>query len=102
MTELEQYLDAAGFQPRDAQTNLFIHLISADRRGVVAQAGTGTGKSAAVISAAAHQAYTGKQALIVTPTLTLMNQYRDGDVPVARKAYPDLQISELRGRAHYD
>lgn len=101
MTELEQYLDAAGFQPRDAQTNLFIHLISADRRGVVAQAGTGTGKSAAVISAAAHQAYTGKQALIVTPTLTLMNQYRDGDIPIAEKAFEDLEFAELRGRAHY-
>ena len=103
MTELEEYLAAAGFEPRKAQTDLYEHLIRADHRGVISQAGTGTGKSAAIIAAAAHQARAmATQSVIVTPTLTLMNQYRDGDVPVARKAYPDLQISELRGRAHYD
>lgn len=103
MTELDQYLAAAGFQPRKAQTDLYEHLISATQRGVVAQAGTGTGKSAAIIAAAAHMARTtATQSIIVTPTLTLMNQYRDGDVPIARRAYDDLKIAELRGRAHYD
>lgn len=101
MTELEQYLDVAGFQPRRAQTDLYDHLISTDRRGVIAQAGTGTGKSAAVIAAAAHMARMGTQSIIVTPTLTLMNQYRDGDLPIAKDAYPDLVFAELRGRAHY-
>jgi Rad3-related DNA helicase len=103
MTALEEYLEAAGFQPRKAQTDLFTHLISTDHRGVVAQAGTGTGKSAAVISAAAHQARNAyqEQSIIVTPTLTLMNQYRDGDIPIAEKAFPDLRFAELRGRAHY-
>lgn len=68
----------------------------------MAQAGTGTGKSAAVLAAAAHRArLDGRQSIIVTPTLTLMTQYRDGDVPIAREAYPDLLIGELRGRAHY-
>lgn len=102
MTELEQYLAAAGFGPRKSQTNLYEHLISATKRGVIAQAGTGTGKSAAIIAAAAHRArLTGRQSIIVTPTLTLMNQYRDGDLPIAEEAYPDLMIAELRGRAHY-
>ena len=102
MTELQEYLEAAGFGPRDAQTRLYEHLIRADRRGVVAQAGTGTGKSAAIISAAAYKARTsGSQSIIVTPTLTLMNQYRDGDIPVAQKAFEDLLFAELRGRAHY-
>jgi len=101
LTELEQYLAAAGFGPRRSQTDLYEHLISADNRGVVAQAGTGTGKSAAVISAAAHQARRGTQSIIVTPTLTLMNQYRDGDIPVAQEAFEDLLFAELRGRAHY-
>lgn len=102
MTELEQYLEAAGFGPRKAQTDLYEHLIRADQRGVVAQAGTGTGKSAAIISAAAHQARAhATQSLIVTPTLTLMNQYRDGDLPIAYEAFPDLVFAELRGRSHY-
>lgn len=102
MNELEQYLAAAGFSPRRAQTDLYEHLVSATNRGVVSQAGTGTGKSAAVIAAAAHQARVyGTQSIIVTPTLTLMNQYRDGDVPIAQMAYDDLTITELRGRRHY-
>jgi len=103
MSELNEYLAAAGYEPRKAQTDLYEHLIRATQQGVVSQAGTGTGKSAAIIAAAAHQARVhGTQSIIVTPTLTLMNQYRDGDVPVARRAYKDLQIGELRGRAHYD
>ena len=102
MTELEQYLEAAGYAPRAAQTALYDHLITATRTGVVAQAGTGTGKSAGVLAAAANRAReTGQQSIIVTPTLTLMNQYRDGDVPVARRAYTDLAITEVRGMAHY-
>ena len=102
VTELDQYLAVAGFSPRRAQTDLYEHLITADRRGVVAQAGTGTGKSAAILAAAAHKAReTGRQSLVVTPTLTLMNQYRDGDMPVAAKAFDDLMVSELRGRRHY-
>jgi Rad3-related DNA helicase len=30
-----------------------------------------------------------------------MNQYRDGDLPVAIEAFSDLNFAELRGRAHY-
>ena len=101
MTELEQYLAIRGFDQRDAQNHLYDHLISADHRGVVAQAGTGTGKSAAILAAAAHQARKGEQSVIVTPTLTLMNQYRDGDTPYAIKAFEDLEFAEIRGMAHY-
>lgn len=102
MNELQQILEAAGFGPRPAQTRLFEHLTSPGHPGVVAQAGTGTGKSMAILAAAAHRARrSGKQSIVVTPTLTLMNQYRDGDTPVARRAFPDLVFSELRGRAHY-
>lgn len=102
MTALDEILEAAGFQPRASQTALFEHLITATQRGVVSQAGTGTGKSLAILAAAAHCARVShKQSLVITPTLTLMNQYRDGDTPVARKAFPDLKLAELRGRAHY-
>lgn len=102
MTELQEYLAAAGYAPRGAQTALYDHLITATNSGVIAQAGTGTGKSAAVISAAAHRSRaTGNQSIIVTPTLTLMNQYLEGDIPVADQAFSDLFFAELRGRAHY-
>jgi Rad3-related DNA helicase len=102
VTELQEYLAAAGYGERKSQTDLYEHLILADRTGVVAQAGTGTGKSAGILSAAAHRArLSGEQSIIVTPTLTLMNQYRDGDMPVAQKAFADLRFAELRGRSHY-
>lgn len=55
-----------------------------------------------ILAAAAHMARTtGEQSVVVTPTLTLMNQYRDGDTPWARKAFPDLKFAEVRGMAHY-
>lgn len=102
MTELDEYLATRGFEHREPQTRLYEHLIRATNDGVIAQAGTGVGKSIAVISAAAHMARrTGTQSIVVTPTLTLMNQYRDGEMPWARKAFPDLAFAEVRGMAHY-
>ena len=102
MNELQQILAARGYEERPAQSRLFEHLIRATHDGVVAQAGTGVGKSMAILAAAAHMARTtGEQSVIVTPTLTLMNQYRDGDTPWARKAFEDLRFAEVRGMSHY-
>lgn len=102
MTELQELLAVRGFSEREAQNKLYEHLVSATHQGVIAQAGTGTGKSMGILAAAAHQArVTGTQSVIVTPTLTLMNQYRDGDTPWARKAFEDLAFAEVRGMSHY-
>lgn len=102
MSELHQLLAARGFSTRPAQERLYEHLITATNRGVIAQAGTGTGKSMGILAAAAHRARnTGEQSVIVTPTLTLMNQYRDGDTPWAERAFEDLAFQEIRGMAHY-
>lgn len=101
-TELQQILAARGYDERPAQSRLYEHLIRATHDGVVAQAGTGVGKSMGILAAAAHMARkTGEQSVIVTPTLTLMNQYRDGDTPWAREAFPDLAFAEVRGMSHY-
>jgi len=102
VTELDEILAARGFQHRPAQDRLYTHLTRLNESGVIAQAGTGTGKSMGILAAAAHSAReTGEQSVIVTPTLTLMNQYRDGDTPWAIKAYPDLAFAEVRGMRHY-
>jgi Rad3-related DNA helicase len=102
VTELDEILAARGFDHRAAQDRLYEHLIQATPEGVIAQAGTGTGKSMGILAAAANRArLTGEQSIIVTPTLTLMNQYRDGDTPWAIKAYDDLEFAEIRGMAHY-
>lgn len=101
MSELDEILAARGYSSRPAQERLFHHLTHT-QHGVIAQAGTGTGKSMGILAAAAHHARSsGEQSVIVTPTLTLMNQYRDGDTPWARKAFEDLAFAEVRGMSHY-
>lgn len=102
MSELAEILAARGYSSRPAQERLYAHLTQGHPTGVIAQAGTGTGKSMGILAAAAHAArQSGEQSVVITPTLTLMNQYRDGDTPWAIKAFPDLAFAEVRGMRHY-
>ena len=102
MTELQQYLQTRGFGVREEQERLYAYLIGADNSGVIAQAGTGVGKSAAIIAAAAHMSRKARtQSVIVTPTNMLASQYRDSEIPHARIAFPDLAFAEVRGKSHY-
>lgn len=100
-TELAQLLKHLNYESRSQQEALFEHLITVDHTGVVAQAGTGVGKSIAVLAAAAylHGVYD-KQVLIVTPTRILMDQYLKRDAPAAAACFK-LSIEELRGKAWY-
>src|SRR5690242_1508721 len=100
-TELKQLLDHIGYSERPQQTRLFEHLITLDHTGVIAQAGTGVGKSIAVLAAAVHlHRKWGKQVLIVTPLISLMDQYMASDVPSTSKCF-GISIEELRGKRHY-
>jgi Rad3-related DNA helicase len=99
--ELDMLLKQLGYSGRPQQAALFDHLIKMDTRGVVAQAGTGVGKSIAVLSAAAHlRRLHNRQVTIITPTILLMSQYMKSDVPAAIEAF-DLDYRELKGRSHY-
>lgn len=101
-TALDQILAARGFAPRKEQVALFEHLIKATNTGVIAQAGTGVGKSLAILAAATHlNRVNGQQSIIVTPTLALMDQYVNADLPAARDAFPGVAYAELRGADHY-
>ena len=88
--ELHDLLSHIGYQSRPQQETLFNHLCDIDHDGTIVQAGTGVGKSIAVIAAAVH-AYrkTGIQSLIVTPTRVLMDQYMDD----GRKTDPRLLLA---------
>lgn len=99
---LTTLLNHIGYAEREPQRKLYDAMLEVTpARGLVAQAGTGTGKSIAVLAAAASAvARTGKQSLIVTPTRVLMDQYMAKDVPAAAEAF-NLDFAELRGRAHY-
>lgn len=101
-TALDKILAARGFEPRKQQVDLYEHLIKATSTGVVAQAGTGVGKSLAILAAATHlNRVNGEQSIIVTPTLALMDQYVFSDLPAAQDAFPDVEYAELRGANHY-
>jgi Rad3-related DNA helicase len=100
-TELTRLLAHIGYDQRPQQTALFEHLKTLDHDGVIAQAGTGVGKSIAVLAAAAHlHDHYGKQVLIVTPTRVLMDQYMKSDAISASSCFC-LSIEELRGKAWY-
>lgn len=101
MTELQRLLAHVGYSERVPQTKLYEHLITMDHDGIIAQAGTGVGKSIAILAAAVHlNAHYGQQALVVTPTRVLMDQYMAKDVPATADCF-DLDIRELRGKRWY-
>lgn len=101
MTELQTLLQHIGYSPRVPQTKLYEHLITLDHKGVIAQAGTGVGKSIAVLAAAAHlRVKYDTQALVVTPTRVLMDQYMASDAPKTGEAF-GMDVRELRGKRWY-
>ena len=99
--ELHELLTHVGYSSRPQQEKLFALLTGDNPNGVIVQAGTGTGKSLAVLAAAvaAYRA-TGIQSLIVTPTRVLMDQYMASDAPATAECF-DLSITELRGKRWY-
>lgn len=102
MSELHELLKHIGYQSRPQQEKLFDLLSNVTNDGVIVQAGTGTGKSIAVLAAAARAfRRTGIQSLVVTPTRILMDQYMAKDVPAAAECF-GLHITELRGRRWYE
>lgn len=101
MTELTTLLAHIGYAPRPQQVALYEHLITLDNNGVIAQAGTGVGKSIAILAAAVRlNRETGKQVLIVTPTRVLMDQYMASDAPATAECF-GLSVEELRGKRWY-
>lgn len=101
MSVLLDVLAQIGYKPRPQQVALYEHLLGADHAGVVAQAGTGTGKSLAVLSAGVDwNRMTGKPSLVVVPTNVLMDQYLAVDAPRVAAA-TGAKIAALKGRNRY-
>ena len=71
----------------------------ADRRHLVVQAGTGTGKSLAYLVPAA---LSGERVVVATATKALQDQLATKDLPqVARALERDLSFAVLKGRSNY-
>lgn len=90
-----------GFIPRTQQTQLATHIVKAihDQTTLVAEAGTGTGKTYAYLIPCL---LSGKKALISTATKTLQDQLYHKDLPTLIRALGlAVRVQNLKGRANY-
>src|ERR1700743_1831080 len=86
-------------QYRMAQT---IEQCFADRRHLIAEAGTGTGKTLAYLLPALRRAREGKQRIIIsTGTKNLQEQLFFKDVPFLESLLGPLRVCYMKGRANY-
>ena len=96
---LDLALQGLGYGPRAPQRRLYDALGA--HGALVAQAGTGVGKSLAVLSAAYDMAQAnGIPSLVVVPTNVLLDQYAHKDGPAFSDA-TGATVRALKGRAHY-
>lgn len=90
-----------GFIPRDSQTKLAVAIATAVEQNslLVAEAGTGTGKTYAYLLPAL---ISGKKTLVSTATKTLQDQLYNKDLPGLVKALGlAVKVQILKGRANY-
>jgi ATP-dependent DNA helicase DinG len=96
---------AKGYESRPGQARMAERVaeIIEDRRHLVVEAGTGTGKSLAYLVPAAYAAQElGKKAIISTYTIHLQEQLFGKDVPIVRSLVPfEFTAALLKGRQNY-
>lgn len=92
----------SGYSPRSAQMEMAQVIADAidHRQNLIAEAGTGTGKTFAYLIPAILSA---KKVIVSTGTKNLQDQLFNKDVPLIRKALSNhlFQASLLKGRANY-
>ena len=90
-----------GFTPRDGQQDMAAHLeqVLADQSILIAESGTGTGKTFAYLVPAL---LSGRKVLISTGTRNLQDQLFHRDLPMVRTALAlPVSVALLKGRANY-
>ena len=96
---------AKGYESRPGQAKMAERVaeIIEDRKHLVVEAGTGTGKSLAYLVPAAYAAQElGKKAIISTYTIHLQEQLFGKDVPIVQSLVPfEFTAALLKGRQNY-
>lgn len=94
-----------GWQPRPGQSLMAETLVETlDARGtLMAEAGTGVGKSLAYLLPVLQRAARGERTVIATHTLALQDQLWNKDLPEALRVtgLEDLPVALLKGRSRY-
>ncbi len=89
---------------RPSQLKMAVHVEHAliESHHLIAEAGTGTGKTLAYLYPAARYAQaTGKRVILSTATKALQEQILNKDVPMLQELFPELSFSCLKGRDNY-
>jgi len=91
------------FRPEQQQLAMAVAQALVEKRSLVAEAGTGVGKSLAyLIPAARYALQTGRKAIISTHTINLQEQLVRKDIPIVRKLLGhELPAVLLKGRQNY-
>ncbi|MBD3232174.1 MAG: hypothetical protein GF315_00460 [candidate division Zixibacteria bacterium] len=100
--ELSRDLDR--FEYRDGQAEMASDCLDSLQGGafIIAEAGTGTGKSFSYLLPALISSTEGKKAFVSTRTKNLQKQLFEKDLPFMLKYFPvQLKASLLKGRANY-
>lgn len=91
------------FRPEQLEMAVAVARALESRSSLVAEAGTGVGKSLAyLLPAALHAVETGRKAVISTHTINLQEQLVNKDIPIVRKLIGgELPAVLLKGRGNY-
>ena len=91
------------FRPQQLEMAVAVARALESRQSLVAEAGTGVGKSLAyLLPSAQHAVASGRKAIISTHTINLQEQLVRKDIPIVRKILGvDLPAVLLKGRGNY-
>ncbi len=92
------------FEPRPSQRTLTEKILNAfeHQSHLLAEAGTGTGKTFSYLLAAAYWSIKNQEKVIIsTHTNNLQDQIVQKDFPQIQKLFPNLKITVLKGRKKY-
>jgi ATP-dependent DNA helicase DinG len=86
------------YRPGQLEMAESVEAASENRRHLIVEAGTGTGKTLAYLVPIMRS---GRRVVISTGTKNLQEQLFFKDIPFLRKLFPDVRVALMKGRQNY-